>query len=141
MALDPKIGAAARNAAVDGVVDRVDAGASAGTTQIRSGPPPATPATANSGTLLATLTHSDPAFGAGGATVVGRADSVTITGAAAVANGTAGHYRTFDSNGVCHLQGTAGEAADTTDLTIDDKDLVIGGLVNITSYQVTMPEQ
>ena len=40
----------------------------------------------------------------------------------------------------CLIQGSAGEAADTTDLTLDDKNIVLGGTVSVTDYKITMPE-
>lgn len=40
----------------------------------------------------------------------------------------------------CHIQGTAGEAADSTDMTLDDKNIVVGGTISITDYKITMPE-
>ena len=55
---------AARNAACDAVVDLLDAGAGAGTIKIYTGSQPASANDAASGTLLATITLSDPAFGA-----------------------------------------------------------------------------
>ena len=64
MALNFKISTPARNAACDAIVDLVDGGAGAGTLAIRTGSPPTNPADADSGTLLGTLTFSDPAFGA-----------------------------------------------------------------------------
>ena len=58
-----RITQAAAAAACDAVVDRLDAGAAAGYIEIRTGSQPATADTAATGTLLGTLTLSDPAFG------------------------------------------------------------------------------
>ena len=103
---------------------------------------PANCAAADSGTLLAELTFSDPAFGNGGASVTGRADANAITSDTNANNsGDAGHFRVYDSNDVCVDQGTAGVAADTPDLVFDDKAIVAGGTVACTSFQVTQPEQ
>jgi len=137
MALQTRIGVAARNAACDAIVDLVDGGASAGYIEIRTGAAPATPATADSGTLLATCTMSDPAFGAA-STGVATASAIT-SDTSADASGDAGHFRIKDSNGVVILQGTAGEAADTPNLTFDDKSIVAGGTVAITALTVTVP--
>ena len=59
-----KISTAARNDACNAVVDRIDNGStnSAGHIEIRTAPRPDTPQTAVSGTLLATLNFSNPAF-------------------------------------------------------------------------------
>ncbi|NJO82882.1 MAG: hypothetical protein HC828_08715 [Blastochloris sp.] len=62
MASDFEISVAAQQAACDAIVDLIDGGSGAGYIEVRTGAPPATPATANSGTLLATLPMSDPAF-------------------------------------------------------------------------------
>lgn len=142
MASDFKISIAARNAACNGIVDLVDGGAGAGTLAIRTGSPPATPATADSGTLLGTLTFSDPAFGNAGASVDGRADASSITSdTSADASGDAGHFRVKDSNGNVIMQGTCGEAADSPDMTFDDKSIVAGGTIACTQFRVTVPEQ
>lgn len=138
MASDFKISAAARNAACDAIVDLIDGGASAGTIAIRTGAPPATPASGDSGTLLGTLTFSDPAFGDASG---GVATASTITSDTnADASGDAGHFRVKDSNGNVIFQGTAGEAADTPDLTFDEKSVVAGGTIAISSMTVTVPE-
>lgn len=58
-----RIANAAAAAAVNSVVDLLDGGAGAGYIEIRTGAQPASVGTAASGTLLGTLTLSDPAFG------------------------------------------------------------------------------
>lgn len=138
MALQTRINAAARTAACDAIVDLVDGGAGAGYLEVRTGSAPATPATADSGTLLATCTMSDPAFGAA-STGVATADTITPD-SSADASGDAGHFRIKDSNGVVVIQGTAGEAADTPNLTFDNKSIVAGGTVAITALTVTVPQ-
>ena len=139
MASNFKISTAARNAACDGIVDLVDAGASAGTCAIRTGAPPTGPGDADSGTLLATLTFGDPSFGAAAS---GTATANAITSdTSADASGDAGHFRVKDSDGNVIFQGTAGEAADTPDMEFDEKSIVAGGTVAISSFTVTMPEQ
>jgi hypothetical protein len=137
MASNFKISTAARDAACDAIVDLVDGGAGAGTIEIRTGAPPATPATADSGTLLGTLTLSDPAFGAA-STGTATANSIT-SDSTADASGDAGHFRVKDSSGNVIMQGTAGEAADSADLTFDEKSIVAGGVIAITSFTVTVP--
>lgn len=137
MASALSIGEIARENSCNGVVDRIDDGAAAGNLFIRTGAPPATPATADSGTLLATLPMSDPAFG--NATTAGVATANAITDATAAASGAAGHFRVKDSNGVVIIQGTAGETADAPDMVFNDKDVILGGLVECTSMVVTMP--
>jgi len=130
------ISTSARSAACDAIVDLIDGGASAGYIQIRTGSAPATPATANSGTLLATLTFSDPAFGAA-STGVATASAIT-SDSSADASGDAGHFRLFDSNNVCIAQGTCDETG-SPDMLFDEKSIVAGGVVAITSMTITVP--
>lgn len=139
MALDTKISTAARNAACNAVVDLIDAGAAAGYIQIRTGAPPANCAAANSGTLLGTLNMSDPAFG-NAANGVATASAIS-NDTSADASGDAGHFRVFDSDNNCILQGTAGEAGDTPNMVFDEKSIVAGGVIAITAMTVTQPEQ
>lgn len=139
MASNLKISTAARNAACDAIVDLIDGGAGAGTIAIRTGSPPTNVSDADSGTLLGTLTFSDPAFGSA-STGVATANSIT-SDTSADATGVAGHFRVKDSNGNTIFQGTAGEAADSADMTFDDKNIVIGGTIAISSMTCTMPIQ
>lgn len=139
MASDFEISVQAQNDACDAIVDLVDAGSGAGYFEIRTGAPPASCAAANSGTLLATLTCSDPAFGSASA---GTATANPINDdSSADASGDAGHFRLFNSNNTCVMQGTCGESADSPDLTFDDKSIVSGGVVAIDSFTVTVPLQ
>jgi len=140
-ASDFKLGTAARNAAADGIVDLIDGGAGAGLIDIRSGAPPATPQTASSGTLGGTLTCSDPAFG-NAAAGVATASAIT-SDTDADASITAGYFRVFDSDKTdtaCIMEGTAGEAADSTDMTFDNKTIVAGGTIAISAFTLTVPE-
>lgn len=141
MASNYKQGAAVRNAMIDAKVDRLDGG----TLPIRTGAPETNITDASSGTLLGTPTFGTPAFGNGGATVTGRADANAIASDTnADASGDAGHFREYASGAADTApdgQGTAGEAADTPDLEFDNKTIVAGGTIAISSYQVTMPEQ
>lgn len=126
-----QIGTALRNVLCDAAVDRLDAG----TIKFRTGSPPATPATADSGTLLATCTFGTPAFGAA-ATGVATANAITPD-SSIDATGTAGHFRILTSGAVVDWQGTAGEAAE--DVVLNDADLVIGGTLTIISMTITQP--
>jgi hypothetical protein len=74
---------AVRNALANYVVDLIDGGAGAGLLVLRT-----TGTVAAPGTAVATLTFSDPAFGAAGATVAGRADAAAITSDTNAAGGT-----------------------------------------------------
>lgn len=142
MASNFKISTAARNAACDAMVDLVDGGAGAGVLRIRTGSPPTNVGDASSGTLLGTCTFSDPAFGSASS---GAATANSITSdSSADASGDAGHFRIYadgagDTSAL--FQGTAGNSGDTPDLTFDNKSIVAGGVIAISSMTFTQPIQ
>jgi hypothetical protein len=140
LASNHKISNAARSAACDAIVDLIDGGAAAGSCVIRTGAPPANVADADTGNLLATCPFGDPAFGAA-SNGVASANSIT-SDTTADTSGAAGHYRYKDSNGNTITQGTCGEAADApVDMLFDDKDIVAGGTVAVSSATITVPTQ
>lgn len=102
--------------------------------RIYSGSPPATCATARSGTLLAEITlPSDWAANASGGT---KSYSGLPLSVAASATGTAGYYSVMDSAGTtCHEQGTVGTSG--TDMIIDNTSITSGQNVQITSWSKT----
>lgn len=81
--------------------------------RLRTGAPPATCATADSGTVVATINcPSDWAAAASGGS---KSLLGTWQDASADATGTVGHFRLYDSAGTtCHLQGTCGQAVNLT---------------------------
>lgn len=127
----------AANAMLNALTLLPDAGAAAATIEIRVGAAPATPLTADSGVLLATLTCSDPAFGAAAATVA-TANAITSDPSAA-ATGVAGHWRLKDSNGLVVDQGDVTVTGGGGAMQIDNINIVIGGIVNCTSFTLTHP--
>ncbi len=130
-----KISTLARNAMVDAIVDMLDAGAGAATIEIRTGAAPTNTTDADSGTLLATLTCSDPAFGSASS---GTATASAITSDTNVdASGTAAHFRAKDSNGVVILQGSVGTSG--ADFNFNTVTFVAGGTAAISSLTVTQP--
>lgn len=131
------ISVAAANAACNAIVDLLDAGAGAATIQIRTGSIPATVATAASGTLLGTLTCSDPAFGNASSQV---ATASSITGdTSADATGTAGYFRVLDSDSNAIIDGDITATGGGGAMTLDSTSIVAGGTINVTSWTVTMP--
>lgn len=133
----PYLSDAAIQAAANAVVDLIDAGAGAGTIQIRSGTRPATADTAATGTLLATLTFSDPAFG--NATTAGVATASAITADSSADNtGTASWARILDSNSNPVMDISVGTSG--AELNLDSVSIVAGGTVSVTSFTVTMPD-
>lgn len=142
MASNFKISTNQRNAACDAMVDRIDGGTGAGTIAIRTGTPPTNVSDASTGTLLGTLTFSATAFGAAS---TGTATAASITSDTnADASGDAGYFRIYQgaaADTAGEAQGTAGEAADSPDMTFDNKSIVAGGTVAISSMTWTMPIQ
>lgn len=126
----------------DALVDSLDAGAGAGYVQIRTGAAPTNCEDANSGTLLATLTLSDPAFGAAADLAPGaRATASAVTGdTAADATGTAAHFRAFDSNNVCVIQGDVTATGGGGAMELNSVSINTGVAVDITSWTITIPE-
>lgn len=127
---------AGRNAGLDARLDRMDAGVGAGVIKIYSGSQPATGDTAASGTLLATFTCADPAWGAstGGVKTLDADPDLTTT---AAATGTAGWARCEDSAGVAVMDGSVGTAS--TDFIINSTSITSGQTVNLTAGTVTDP--
>ncbi|MDH2429322.1 hypothetical protein [Sphaerisporangium sp. TRM90804] len=128
---------AARNAAADAVVDLLDAGSGAATLEVRSGSQPASANDAASGTLLATFTLADPAFGSA-STGVATAASVprTTTGAA---NGTAGWWRAKDSTGATVLDGSATATGGGGEVQLNTTTVSTGVELRLESLTVTVP--
>lgn len=124
-----------RNKACDAIVDDIDAGSGAGTIAVRTGAQPTNVGDADSGTLLGTLTFSDPAFGASS---TGTATASAITSDSnADASGTAGHFRIKDSDGNIHSDGTCGQGSG--DMNFDNNVIVAGGVIAVSSMTVTVP--
>lgn len=131
-----RISTSARNAAANAIAALVDAGAGPGVIQLRTGAQPATPSDPATGTLLATFTLEDPAFGAavGG---VATLDVSPIPSATAVADGTAGWFRMLDSTGAAVIDGTVGTVGQQ--LNLNTTTIATGATVQITSGNITMP--
>lgn len=132
----------AAKAACDAIVDLLDGGSGAATVEIRTGSAPTNCEDADTGTLLAVLTCSDPAFGAAAdANPGGRATASAVTGdSSANATGTAGHFRAKDSNGVVITQGSVTATGGGGDMEINSVSISTGVQVDITSWTFTVPE-
>lgn len=127
---------ATRQAAADAVVDLVDGGAGAGTLVIYTGTQP-DPDIAATGTLLATLTFSDPAFGAADTDGIATANSITAD-SSADATGTAGYFRVLDSDSNVVYSGTVGTSGE--DLNLNTVSIVAGAQVSVTSLTFQAPQ-
>jgi hypothetical protein len=124
---------AARNARLDAFETTV------GTSpilEIRSGSAPANCATADSGTLLASMTL--PSDWMANAASGAKAMSGTWSDPAGNNAGTAAHFRIKDSGGsTCHCQGTVTATGGGGDLTLDNTSIAVGQQVNITGFTLT----
>lgn len=120
-----------RNARLDAIETTVGVSA---VLKIRSGAAPANVGTADSGTVLATLTlPSDWMAAASGGS---KAMSGTWQDASADATGTAAHFRIYASDGTtAHMQGTVGTSG--TDMIVDSTSFTAGQSFTINSFTLT----
>lgn len=102
--------------------------------RIRSGAAPANCATADSGTVLATVNL--PSDWMAAAAAGAKALSGTWQDASADATGTAAHFRVYDTGGtVCGIQGTVGTSG--TDMIVDSVSFTAGQQFNVTAFTLT----
>lgn len=120
-----------RNAKLDAVETAIGVSA---VLRIRSGTPPASCASADQGTVLASITlPSDWMAAASGGT---KDKSGTWTDSSADATGTAGHFRLYASDGTtCHAQGTVGTSA--ADMIVDNTSFATGQSFTVTTFTLT----
>jgi len=124
-----------RNAILDAI--ETDTSTSA-VLKIKSGSAPATCATADSGTVLATL--SLPSDWLAAASSGSKAKSGTWSDASADATGTAAHFRLYKSDGTtCQMQGTVTVTGGGGDLTLDSVSVTAAQVVTITGFTLTAP--
>ena len=128
----------ARNAAADAVVDLLDVGTTNATGRllIYTGAKPATPQTAASGTLLATVILSNPAAGAAATGVATITDPASVTGAAA---GTAGWARFTDRNNAAVLDCDVTASGGGGDITLSTTTISVGVTVDMGAITYTVP--
>lgn len=125
--------AAVRNAKLDAVETTIGVSA---VLKIRTGAPPANCATADSGTVLATLTlPSDWMAAASGGT---KAKSGTWEDTSADATGTAAHFRLYASDGTTvHAQGTVTATGGGGDMTVDNTSFAAAQAFTVTGFTLT----
>jgi hypothetical protein len=124
-----------RNALLDSLETTIGATA---VLKIRTGAQPATCATADSGTVLASLTL--PADWMAAAASGSKAKSGTWSDASADNTGTAAHFRLYASDGTtCHMQGTVTATGGGGDLTLDSTSITATQAVTITGFTWTAP--
>lgn len=104
------------------------------TLELRTGAPPANPAAADSGTLLASMAL--PADWMTAAVAGAVALQGTWQDLAADAVGTIGHFR-IKQGATCHDQGTVTATGGGGDMTVDNPVLALGQQVNVTAFTLT----
>jgi len=129
-----RLGTTMRNNACNGVVDTVDQGSGAGKCKIYTGALPGSVG-GTYGTLLGTLTFSDPAFG-NAATGVATASAIT-SDTNADASGTAAAFTITDSDDNVLCDGDANTSG--ASMNFDNTTVVAGGTLAISSMTVTQP--
>lgn len=107
---------------------------SAATIEIRTGPKPATPETADAGTLLATVNISGSFTSTDG--VLTSADPASVTIAA---SGTAAHFRIKTSGGVAKIDGTVTATGGGGDLELATVELSSGATLDLGVPTITEP--
>ncbi len=127
---------AVRNAKLDAIETQVGTSA---ILKLRTGAAPVDCATADSGTVIATLNL--PADWMAAASSGSKAKSGTWQDTNADASGTVGHFRVYDSGGtVCGMQGTVTLTGAGGDMTLDNTNVqggANGQSVTITSFSIT----
>ena len=115
----------AKNAALNGIVDDIDSGGSAGTLQILDA----------SDTELATLPLTNPAFGAAGS---GSVSANAITTDTTINAGTATQFKIFTSGGSEVFRGTVTNTGGGGDLTLTNVNLFVGDRLAVSSFTITI---
>lgn len=125
----------ARNGLLDAI--ETELGASP-VLKIRTGAAPASCATADSGTVLATCNL--PADAMAAASGGSKAKNGTWEDTSADNAGTAAHFRLYKSDGTtCVLQGTVTATGGGGDMTVDNTSFAAGQAFSITGFTLTAP--
>jgi hypothetical protein len=125
-----QLSVAVRNARLDAIETTVGTSA---VMKIRTGAAPADVATADSGTVLATL--SLPSDWMAAASSGSKAKSGTWQDTSADATGTAAHFRIYASDGTtAHIQGTVTATGGGGDLTVDNTSFAAAQAFTVTGF-------
>lgn len=126
-----QLSVAVRNARLDAIETAIGASA---VLKIRTGTQPATCATADSGTVIASITCPSDWSAAAAGGVKAFLPAWQDTGADATE--TAAHWRLYASDGTtCHMQGTVGQGSG--DMSLDNVAIVAGQTVTVTGFTLT----
>lgn len=121
-----------RNAQLDTIETTIGTSA---VLKFRTGAPPADIATADSGTVLATLNL--PSDWLAAASSGAKAKTGTWEDTSADATGTVGHFRIYASDGTtAHIQGTVTATGGGGDMTVDNTSFSTGQNVTVSSFQI-----
>jgi hypothetical protein len=126
-----QLGTTVRNARLDAIESTIS---TAAILKLRTGSAPANCGTADSGTVLCSMTLPSDwmAAAASGA----KAKSGTWSGTAIGGGGTIAHFRIYDSGGsTCHIQGTVGLGSG--DLSLDNNVVADGQTITVTAFTLT----
>lgn len=128
-----QLSVAVRNARLDSIETTIGTSAKL---RIRTGTAPANCATADSGTVLATIDCPSDWLAAASS------GSKSITGTwqdlSADASGTAGHFRLYDSAGTtCHLQGTVTATGGGGDMEVSSTSFTAGQSFTVNTFTLT----
>lgn len=127
------LSAAIRNARLDAIESTIGTSA---ILRIRSGAPPATVATASSGTVLATCTL--PSDWMAAASAGAKALSGTWQDTSADASGTAGHFELVASDGTTvGMRGTVTATGGGGDMTVDNTSFAAAQAFSVTAFTLT----
>lgn len=122
-----------RNARLDAIETTISTSA---VLKIRTGAAPADVATADSGTVLATVTL--PSDWMAAAASGSKAKSGTWQDSSADATGTAAHFRIYASDGTtAHIQGTVTATGGGGDMTVDNVSFASGQNFTVTTFTLT----
>lgn len=128
---------ATRNATLDAITARMDAGAGAATMKVYTGTIPTNANTAiGAQVLLGTLTFTDPSAGAASAGVW-TASAITQDGSAD-ASGTIGWARIADSDGTTIMDVSAGTGSGVV-LAFNTLAITAGGPISCSAFTITVP--
>lgn len=141
-ATNPNISIEAAQAGLDAITARLDEGSTAATIRGRTGSQPVDPDASETGTLLFTLTMSDPAFPASADDTphaLATASAITQDSSADATNTLT--YCRVGATGTGaddHIDGSAGTSA--ADFIFNTVAIVSGAVVTMTSFTITLPQ-
>ena len=128
-----QLSVAVRNARLDAIETTIAATA---ILKIRTGAQPADCATADSGTVLATLTLPSDYFSAAASGAMAKLGTWEDT--SADATGTAAHFRLYANDGTtCHMQGTITATSGGGDMEVDNTSFAVGQPFTVTTFTLT----